>query len=516
MDIDITVSERKTILNLLETFLPETTVWAFGSRVKFTAKPESDLDLVAFIEPEQEGELTELKEAFAESDLSFKVDILDWNNIPDSFKQNIEKSYIALQNKKAEKINIPNNWKSYRLKEITKKIGSGATPRGGKEAYLEKSHIALIRSQNVLDFSFSRNGLAFISEDQAEELRNVIIQKDDVLLNITGDSVARVCMVPDELIPARVNQHVAIIRASPEKINANFLKYYLLEPSIKNHLLGLASAGATRNALTKTMLENLQLVIPDIASQNSIAEILLSLDNKIALNVQMNETLENIAQNIFKDWFVDFKFPGFDGKLVGGLPKGWHLEKLGKVTNVEIGRTPPRLENHWFSKNDKDIKWISIRDLGKGGAYIFNTSEYLTKEACHKFNIPLIPPNTVVLSFKLTLGRIGITTEKMLSNEAIAQFQSDLLAPEYIYCFLKNYNFESLGSTSSIATAINSKIIKNIDVLVPPNVILDKYCSLGRPLFARLKACSKEIETLTEIRDGLLGRLMTGKIQTSA
>src|SRR5690349_17643595 len=100
-------------------------------------------------------------------------------------------------------------WKTYKLGEIAEKIGSGATPKGGKESYLESGEIFLIRSQNVLDFLFSKNGLAFISENQAHDLRNVEVVQNDVLLNITGDSVARVCKVPVELIPARVNQHVA-------------------------------------------------------------------------------------------------------------------------------------------------------------------------------------------------------------------------------------------------------------------------------------------------------------------
>ena len=137
------------------------------------------------------------------------------------------------------------NWEPYKLSEITNKIGSGSTPRGGKEVYLDQGNISLIRSQNVLDFSFSTNGLVYISEEQAFELRNVTIEEDDILLNITGDSVARVCKVPAELLPARVNQHVAIIRANNKKVNADFLKYYLLEPSFKGYMLGLASAGAT-------------------------------------------------------------------------------------------------------------------------------------------------------------------------------------------------------------------------------------------------------------------------------
>lgn len=147
-----------------------------------------------------------------------------------------------------------NNWETYRLGDISEKIGSGATPRGGKETYLGFGGTSLIRSQNVLDFSFSKNGLAYISEEQAHELRSVTVEDEDVLLNITGDSVARVCQVSAEILPARVNQHVAIIRGKKEVINQSFLKYYLLEPSFKRHMLGLSSAGATRNALTKVLI----------------------------------------------------------------------------------------------------------------------------------------------------------------------------------------------------------------------------------------------------------------------
>src|SRR5690554_4792761 len=150
--------------------------------------------------------------------------------------------------------NIPEDWVETILKKISVKIGSGATPRGGAEAYKSEG-ISLIRSQNILDFDFSYNGLAFIDNEQANKLSNVTIEENDVLINITGDSVARVCMVPIEILPARVNQHVAIIRAKKEVLNSFYLLYYLLNPSFKKYLLRLASDGATRNALTKSDIE---------------------------------------------------------------------------------------------------------------------------------------------------------------------------------------------------------------------------------------------------------------------
>ena len=238
------------------------------------------------------------------------------------------------------------NWKTYKLSEVTTKIGSGATPRGGKEAFKE-SGISLIRSQNVLDFYFSTDGLAFIDGKQASKLSNVEIESKDVLLNITGDSVARVCQVPDEWIPARVNQHVAIIRADNKLLYSDFLKYLLLTYQNKNELLNLSSAGATRKAITKSMIEDYKITIPPLTEQHAIANILSALDDKIENNLAMNKTLEDMAMALYKHWFVDFG-PFQEGNFIdselGPIPEGWEVKKLVKF-KYNFWGTPSRRKN---------------------------------------------------------------------------------------------------------------------------------------------------------------------------
>ena len=151
----------------------------------------------------------------------------------------------------------PKNWEIVRLKDITSKIGSGATPRGGANIY-QLFGISLIRSQNVHDHKFSKDGLAYINEIEAEKLNNVIVKSGDILLNITGDSIARCCLVPDEILPARVNQHVVIIRPT-NKLNSIYLQKYLSLPQVKNYMLA-HDAGATRKSLTKGNIENFLIV----------------------------------------------------------------------------------------------------------------------------------------------------------------------------------------------------------------------------------------------------------------
>jgi type I restriction enzyme S subunit len=161
---------------------------------------------------------------------------------------------------------------------------------------------------------------------------------------------------------------------------------------------------------------------------------------------------------------------------------------------------------------------MSIKDLGNAGTYITSTREALTQEAINRHNIPVIPKNTVVLSFKLTVGRVSITGSEMISNEAIAQFQIEEDSPInyiYLYSFLKSYNYQSMGSTSSIAEAVNSRMIKEILCTIPTQQSLLEYTDLVNPIFSKILNSSKQIQELSNLRDSLLPKLMTGQVVVS-
>jgi len=183
-------------------------------------------------------------------------------------------------------------WETKTLKNVTTKIGSGATPTGGKTAYKSKG-ITLIRSMNVYDFSFKLKDLAFIDEAQAARLNNVTVESRDVLFNITGASVCRCSIVPDELLPARVNQHVSIIRANSTILNPIFLNHLLVSNSVKTKLLGVGSAGgAVMEAITKDQLEQFEIIVPPIKIQNQF-EILIQ--SAFAQKNKEIKTIENSA-----------------------------------------------------------------------------------------------------------------------------------------------------------------------------------------------------------------------------
>ena len=185
--------------------------------------------------------------------------------------------------------------------------------------------------------------------------------------------------------------------------------------------------------------------------------------------------------------------------------------------DISIGKTPPRKEHEWFKTVRADnIVWVSIADMGNCGLFIGDSSEYLTPGAVKKFNVATVPDNTVLLSFKLTVGRIAITDGQMTTNEAIAHFKTDnKIITEYLYCYLKSYNFQTLGSTSSIATAVNSKIIKAMPFVVPTDAELSAFHDFAAPAFGKIKACQHENTRLAELRNSLLPKLMSGEIDVS-
>lgn len=156
---------------------------------------------------------------------------------------------------------LPKGWGVTDLEKVTTKIGSGATPRGGKDSY-KTDGITLIRSMNIYDYSFEFDNLAFIDPKQAAQLDNVSVEAHDVLLNITGASVCRCAMVPSYLLPARVNQHVAIIRADRELVDPHFLLDSINSEQNKKTLFSLAQGGATREALTKETICRFPIMLP--------------------------------------------------------------------------------------------------------------------------------------------------------------------------------------------------------------------------------------------------------------
>ena len=390
----------------------------------------------------------------------------------------------------------------YKLGDICTKIGSGATPRGGKDAYCDKG-ITLVRIQNVLDFSFSDNGLAFINKEQAAKLNNVEVLSGDVLLNITGDSVARACMMDDSFLPARVNQHVAIIRGKNNIVINHYLLYFLQWQ--KNHLLQLASGGATRNALTKGMIEQLEIELPSLEQQKKIIDLLGSLDDKIALNNKINDNLEQQAEALFKAWFIDYL------PFAGEKPQEWNHTTVEELTSLvsrgiapkytedsdqivinqkcirdhridlSLARmhTPKKINEKWLQYGDLLINSTGEGTLGRA-AQVWFKPEKMTVDS----HVTIVRPKSKELMYYI--GFWGLVHEKQI---------------------------ESLHTGSTGQTELPRERIKAMELVLPDQVTLAKFNAIVQPMTETIINNQIQNNKLAALRDALLPKLMAGEIK---
>lgn len=406
-------------------------------------------------------------------------------------------------------------WASFKLSEVCTKIGSGATPRGGSEVYLERGPFSLIRSQNVYNNGFTKQGLAYIDEKAASDLSNVEVLPEDILLNITGDSVARVCQVPQDVLPARVNQHVTIIRPDRARLNPRFLRYWLSSPSTQALLLTWASAGATRNALTKGMIESIVVHAPeDIHEQEAIAHILGTFDDKIELNRKMNETLESIARALFKSWFIDFdpvrakmegrwkkgqSLPGLPAELFDLfpdsmkeletriLPSSWLLDRIDSFFILSYGKSLP--------SEKRSLGEVPV--YGSGGLSGFH-------------NVSLVNRPTIIVGRKGTVGSLYWEEQPCFPIDTVFFVESSL---PLTFCF---FLLESLPlrdmNTDAAVPGLNRENVYRLPFPRPSAQIIDAFDRTARIIRARLVENLKETTSLIGIRDSLLPKLVAGKL----
>ncbi|MDU5587167.1 MAG: restriction endonuclease subunit S [Finegoldia magna] len=381
------------------------------------------------------------------------------------------------------------------------------------EKYINYSKFPVIDNYLIKNEKYPniKNVNRYIDEDTKNNFLRGHLEKDDVIITLVGNGIGNVTMVPSS--KCVIIQNTLGLRCN-ELMTNDFLYYTLI--SNRNKIVKY-NRGSSQPSIRKTDLFSYEINVPTINYQKKITKILNSLDSKIEINNKIISNLESQAQAIFKSWFVDFE-PFQDGNFVeselGMIPEGWEVKKVNEICDLKIGRTPPRKESEWFSLKE-GVKWVSIKDLGLSQMYISEVTEYLTEESIEKFNIPIVEENTLLLSFKLTVGRIAITTEKMCTNEAIAQFKDPLISTLFLFYYFKNFKFETLGNTSSIGNAVNSKIIKNIEVLVPPEKIVLKVMKMIEPLSICIRNLLTQNTKLAELRDALLPKLMAGEIDVS-
>lgn len=395
-------------------------------------------------------------------------------------------------------------WKAVNASEYC----SGVTDGTHDSPKQSKTGKYLITSKHLGEHELNfANAYKISEEDYEKVIARSKVEQWDILFSMIG-TVGRVYQETSEITDYAI-KNVGLFRCGRDKQKSDWLKYYLKSEKsqeyIHSHL-----RGSTQGYIPLGALRDMPVDIAPRPIQNIITSTLNALDNKIANNTAINHHLEQIAQAIYKSWFVEFEPWG------GERPTNWTIGKAEDFFDISIGKTPPRKEPQWFTINPQDIVWVSISDMGSCGVFISDGSEYLTAESVKHFNVKVVPSGTVLLSFKLTVGRVSIANGGMTTNEAIAHFvQNDDISKEYLYCYLKAFDYQALGNTSSIATAVNSKTIKAMPFVRPDDGTLHKFHTATAPLFERIRTNLEESTRLATLRDTLLPRLMSGELSVA-
>ncbi|MBB3269699.1 type I restriction enzyme S subunit [Pseudomonas sp. OG7] len=426
---------------------------------------------------------------------------------------------------------MSSEWPLKELELIANEVTVGYVGPMASE-YVENG-VPFLRSLNIEPFRINTNEIKYVTPEFHKQIKKSALRPGDVAIVRTGKP-GTCAVIPDWLPDANCSDLV-IVRCG-EQIRPRFLCYWV--NSVAAHHISSHTVGAVQQHFNVGAAKKMKVAVPDISTQDAVVEVLGSIDDRITLLRETKATLEAIAQALFKSWFVDFDpvrakaegrqpegmdattvtlFPdSFEESELGLVPKGWRVSSLDRISDVGIGKTPPRKEPQWFSESSNDVQWVSIRDMGASGTFLTDTSEYLTVDAVSRFNVRMVPDNTVLLSFKMTIGRVAITYGEMTTNEAIAHCkitEQSPLSSEYIYLYLRQFDYSALSSTSSIADAVNSKAVKAIPIIVPSSEVASAFQQAVSSIFERIKTIQQQAKTLTQLRDTLLPRLISGQLR---
>lgn len=319
-------------------------------------------------------------------------------------------------------------------------------------------------------------------------------------------------------IPMAFNQSCYGIKAKESLVTQDYL-YYLLKKYI--HILKKNTHGSVFETITIDTFSNIQLPLPPLSEQKRTANILSSFDNKIEILKKENKILEDIAENIFKEWFVKYNFPNKDrkpykdsgGKMIdselGLIPEGWRVGKLGDYINIKGGGTPSTKEPSYWNG---ELNWTTPKDLSNlQGIFLFESQIKITELGLKKVSSGLLPSKTLLLSSRAPIGYLAFTEVQTAINQGFIAFLPNFYMPNtYMYLWLKQ-NIKLVESIANGSTflEVSKESLREFHTIIPPKELLDIFDLKISSLFERISINEQEIEHLKEIKTALLNKLIT-------
>ena len=524
--IDATPKELEIVDAILSTRVPGYEVRAFGSRARWEAKDHSDLDLVIRGESELDrGTIADLKDAFAESDLRFRVDVVDWHAVSDAFRDAIEVESVMIREGKNEE------WREMTLGDIADFTISNVD----KKTKPSETPVRLCNYTDVYYNQYIRSDMDFMDATATDrEISRCSLFEGDVVITKDSekdDDIGVPAYVAENIDDLVCGYHLVILRPKPDKVDGAYL-FYSLNAREAQHQFHARANGVTRFGLRKADIGTVTVPVPPLPEQRRIAHILGTLDDKIELNRRMNETLEEMARAVFKDWFVDFgpvraKMEGREAYLpeeVWGLfpdrfveseleevPEGWGLRRLGDFGEVVTGKTPSTRNPRLYGD---EIPFLKIPDM-HGKMFVVDTSTKLSHEGASTQPKKTLPPGSVSVSCIATPGLVVLNHTDVQTNQQInSVIPYDGFSSNYLYWACRQLATDVMlgGSGGSVYSNMKKSTFSDLRTIDVDGTVSQAFDLMVSQLHGTILRNEMQTRLLSQIRDALLPVLVSGEV----
>ena len=408
------------------------------------------------------------------------------------------------------------DWKDTTLGDICDGTG-GRIQTGpfGSQLHLsdyEEQGVPVIMPKDIISDKISKDTAAKINKNKAKQLKRHKLEIGDILFPRRGDIDKR-ALVDEKSEGTLCGTGCLKIHFGNSQISPSFIYFYLKQIGVVEWIRNMA-IGSTMENLNTTILRKVPVLLPPLPTQQRIASILSAYDDLIEVNEQRIQLLEKSARQIYREWFVRFRFPGWEGvKFEKGVPVGWEVKKIGDIVTTLGGGTPSKVIPEFWGG---DVNWFTPTDItGNSGIFLSESSEKCTTKGLNSSSANLFPPYSVMMTSRATIGAIGINTKEACTNQGfIVSIPNKQLPISYLYFWieLNKSTFEMLA-TGSTFLEISRSVFRNIPVCIPSPDIISKFHTLVHPFFTQIETLQKQNTQLRRIRDRLLPRLLSGKVE---
>lgn len=378
---------------------------------------------------------------------------------------------------------------------------------------LDEGYCLFLNTGNVTTSGFSFDSNQYISKEKCDLLRKGKLQRRDIVYTTRG-TVGNAAFYSDN-VPydhIRINSGMVILRPKEDVVCTEFL-YQILKSNYYRPYFKQYCTGSAQPQLPIKNFSTIELEMPDLVTQKRIANILSAYDDLIENDQKQIKLLEEAAQRLYKEWFVDLRFPGHeDVAIIDGVPKGWKKQKISEFGDIITGKTPSTSKEQYYGGS---IPFIKIPDM-HGCVYPITTEATLTTEGANTQKNKFIPKNGIMVSCIATVGLVNIAIEHCQTNQ---QINSIILNDEqdlyYVYSTMKRLKalLEGVGSNGATMTNVNKTKFGKLEVLYPTEDLCKSYFEFCDPIFKKIYSLSVSNNKLVQARDRLLPKLMSGEIE---